>query len=131
MFHKRWKVSSTSVYNIGYHLIWCPKYRRNVLTEEIAARLQELLNTKANEIGISIEEIEVMPDHVHLFVKAKPSAAPDWIVQQLKGTTSRYLRQEYTWACPKTMSDRWGRSPRSARSARKSRSLIPGGCTKG
>jgi putative transposase len=97
------------VYNIGYHLIWCPKYRRNVLTEEIAARLQELLNTKANEIGISIEEIEVMPDHVHLLVKAKPSAAPDWNVQQLKGTTSRYLRQEYT-ALKSKLPTLWTRS---------------------
>ena len=39
--------------------------------------------------------IEVMAEHVHLFVKAKPSAAPHWIVQQLKGCRSRLLWQEY------------------------------------
>jgi putative transposase len=109
MSHKRWKVSSTSVSNIGYHLIWCPKYRRNVLTEGIASRLKELLKTKAKEIGRSIEEIEVMPDHGPLFVKAKPSAAPHWIVPQLKGDPSRHLRQEYA-AIKSKLPTRWTRS---------------------
>jgi putative transposase len=36
-----------------------------------------------------------MPDHVHLFLKAKPTASPHWIVGQLKGYTSRILRQEF------------------------------------
>jgi IS605 OrfB family transposase len=49
---------------------------------------------KAQGIGISIEEIEIMPDHVHLFIKASPGDAPHWIIQQLKGYTSRRLREE-------------------------------------
>ncbi len=83
------------MYNIGYHLIWCPKYRRPVLVGEIEKRLKELLKTKAEEIGIEIVEMEVMPEHVHLFVKTKPTASPHWIIQQLKGYTSRVLRQEF------------------------------------
>jgi putative transposase len=84
------------VYNIGFHLIWCPKYRRNVLENEIEGRLKELLYNKAEEIGVTIEKMEVMPDHVHLFVKTTPTMSPHWIVQQLKGYTSRILRQEYS-----------------------------------
>ena len=76
-------------------MIWCPKYRRPVLTGDIERRLKELLKEKAKEIGVDIEEMEVMPDHVHLFVKAKPTASPHWIVQQLKGYTSRILREEF------------------------------------
>ena len=95
MVYERWRHSKTVVYNIGYHLIWCPKYRRPVLVGEIEKRLKELLKKKAEEIGIEIVEMEVMPDHVHLFVKAKPTASPHWIVQQLKGYTSRVLRQEF------------------------------------
>jgi putative transposase len=63
----RWKTSKTAVYNLGFHLIWCPKYRRNVLVDPIDKRLKELLLSKAKEIGVLIENVEVMPDHVHLF----------------------------------------------------------------
>lgn len=93
---ERWTHSTTTIYNIGYHLIWCPKYRRRVLVPPISDRLKELLNEKATEIGVSIDTMEVMPDHVHLFVKSKPTASPHWIVQQLKGYTSRTLRQEFS-----------------------------------
>jgi len=47
---KRWKRSAAAVYNIGYHLIWCPKYRRKVLVGEVAERLKELLLQKAQQI---------------------------------------------------------------------------------
>lgn len=92
---KRYTASSHTVYNIGYHLIWCPKYRRRVLIEEIEVRLKELLKEKADELGLIIVTMEVMPDHVHLFVKSKPTYAPHFIVQQLKGYTSRMLRKEF------------------------------------
>jgi len=91
----RWKTSRHSVYNISYHLIWCPKYRRKVLVEEVDKRLKELLKNKAEELGRAIEKMEVMPDHVRLFIKSSPVYAPHYIVQQLKGYTSRLLRQEF------------------------------------
>jgi len=92
---KRWKRSVTTVYNIGYHLIWCPKYWRKVLVGEVAERLKELLLQKAREIGVEIAQMEVMPDHVHLFVKTDPRNSHHFIVQQLKGYTSRILRKEF------------------------------------
>ncbi len=95
MAKDRWTHSNTTVYNIGYHIIWCPKYRRKVLVGDVEARLKELLLKKAEEIGVSIEELQVMPDHVHLFVKAPPVASPHWIVQQLKGYSSHELRAQF------------------------------------
>jgi len=92
---KRWKRSATTVYNIGYHFIWCPKYRRKVLVGEVAERLKELLLQKAGEIGAEIAQMEVMPDHVHLFVKTDPRNSPHFIVQQFKGYTSKVLREEF------------------------------------
>jgi putative transposase len=44
-----------------------------------------------------VEQMEVMPDHVHLFIKAKPTDSPHYIVQQFKGYTSLKLRQEFPW----------------------------------
>ena len=93
---ERWKHSNTVVYNVNYHVIFCSKYRRKVLTEEIQLRLKDLLLEKANLCDIQIERMETMNDHVHLFLKAKPTASPHWIVQQLKGYTSRILRAEFS-----------------------------------
>ncbi len=95
MATERWTASESTVYNIGYHLIWCPKYRRKVLTGKVEQRLKTLLKQKANELGLTLEKFEVMPDHVHLFVKARPVHSPHFIVQQLKGFTSKVLRDEF------------------------------------
>jgi len=95
MATQRWTKSNTSVYNVAYHLIWCPKYRRNILIGNVEKRLKQLLIQKAKENDWDIETIEIMPDHVHLFVKANPVASPHWIIQQFKGYTSNILRKEF------------------------------------
>lgn len=95
MTNERWTTSNKAVYNIGYHLIWCPKYRRKVLVGKVEIRLKELLLQKAADIGIVIDTMEVMPDHTHLFVKSTPVLSPHYIVQQLKGFTSHELRKEF------------------------------------
>jgi putative transposase len=95
MVTERWTHSNTTVYNIGYHIIWCPKYRRKVLVGDVQARLEQLLQEKASDIGVTIAEMQVMPDHIHLIVKASPTASPHWIVQQLKGYTSHELRKQF------------------------------------
>ncbi|HMK47071.1 MAG TPA: IS200/IS605 family transposase [Methanocella sp.] len=95
MVSTRWTHGNTTVYNIEYHLIWCPKYRRKVLTGDVERRLKELLFEKADEIGVTIESLEVLPDHLQLLVKAPPSAAPHWIVQQMKRHSSHELRKEF------------------------------------
>jgi len=61
----RWQRSEHSVFNVGYHIIWCPKYRRKVLTGKVEIRLKELLSEKAKKIEVTIERMEVMPDHVN------------------------------------------------------------------
>lgn len=92
---KRWVKSKSATYNLAYHMIWCPKYRRKVLINGIDVRLKELLNEKGIELGVLIENMEVMPDHVHLFVKCQPSDAPQFLIGQFKGYSSRILREEF------------------------------------
>ncbi len=90
--------SSTHVtYNICYHVVFCPKYRYNLLRYKAADILKELIQKKTIELGISISAMEVMPDHVHLFIVAKPSLPIDTIVMQLKGYTSYYLRNHIAY----------------------------------
>lgn len=91
----RWKTSTTAIFNLSYHLIWCPKYRRPVLTEDIQNRMLQLLHEKARELNIEIIAAKILPDHVHLFVRTKPIHSPQFVVGQLKGYTSRILRKEF------------------------------------
>lgn len=83
------------MFNIKYHLVWCPKYRKEVLTGNIAERLKEVLCSKAQSLDIGLEAIEVMPDHVHVFITGRPTEAIQHIVNQLKGESSRVLRSEF------------------------------------
>lgn len=94
---KRYSNSSHSVFNVGYHIVFCPKYRRKVLVNGVDERLKQLFQEKADEIGVVIERMEVMPDHVHLFIKSKPTYAIHFVVNQMKGYSSLMLRKEFPW----------------------------------
>ncbi len=95
MKRKRCEKSKSATYNIAYHLIWCPKYKRKVLVNGIDIRLKELLFKKAIELDVIIESIDVAPDYVHLFVSCEPSDAPQRLITQFKGYTSMVLRTEF------------------------------------
>ena len=73
-------------------MIFCPKYRRPVLTEEISTKLKELLHNKEREYGYQIIECEIMPEHVHLLLDVDPRVGVHQIVTKIKGYTSRELR---------------------------------------
>jgi putative transposase len=91
----RYAKNTGATYSLKYHVVWCPKYRRPVLTNAIEARLRELLEEKVAELGMTIHALEVMPDHVHLFVESDPTRCVAEIVNRLKGYTSRVLRDEF------------------------------------
>jgi len=52
-----------------YHIVWCPKYRRKVLVDGVADRLNELIREVCKEIQVEIIEMEIMPDHIHLLLE--------------------------------------------------------------
>lgn len=95
MSNSRYKIASGGVYNVCYYFVWCPKYRRPVLTEEVKDTLKELIMQKAKQIGVTVEALEVMPDHVHLFVSCPPTLKIPYIVNQFKGFTSHVLRERF------------------------------------
>lgn len=80
-------------FNINYHIIWIPKYRRKVLTGKVVDVLKSIINGQCQELGINNLALEVMPDHLHLFIGAKPTFRPADIVHKLKGNTSIQLRR--------------------------------------
>ena len=82
-------------YLVQYHLIWCPKFRYNVLKGNVEETLKRILAEICNKDEYEILELEVMADHIHIFVSAKPTVAPTDIVRTLKSITAIQLFKEF------------------------------------
>ncbi|MCZ9634975.1 IS200/IS605 family transposase [Rhodococcus sp. BH5] len=83
------------VYRCTYHVVWCPKYRRKVIEGDIDTRLKAIIREVCAEREASIVDLETMPDHVHLLVSCDPQYGIHRLVKQIKGRSSRLLRQEF------------------------------------
>lgn len=98
------------VYRCNYHVVWCPKWRRPVITSDdpslnnppidgdpgpVDTRLKEIIHELADETGSIIQELEVMPDHVHMLVSVDPQYGVGKFTRMCKGRSSRALRQEF------------------------------------
>lgn len=94
---ERYAKNAGAIFSLKVHLVWCPKYRRKVLVNGVDERLKTLLMEKSQERGFVIHAMEVMPDHVHLFLEHDPTYGAAEIVNRLKGYTSRILRSEFPW----------------------------------
>ena len=77
-----------AVYDLKYHIVWIPKYRKIVLSEEIATRLKEIFQGIAERYEFEIDTMEVMGDHVHLFLSAPPRYSPSRVVQIMKSVSA-------------------------------------------
>jgi putative transposase len=82
-------------YNVKYHFVWIPKYRRKILYGLVAKKLKEILYEIAQEYSLKIIATEVMPDHVHLLVEVPPKYSPSYVIAIFKQTSSKLLRQEF------------------------------------
>jgi len=94
---KELKRKRHSIYSLRYHIVWIPKYRKELLKRGIKERLKEILHEIAGEHGWGILELAIEPDHVHLFVETHPSDSPSNIVKAFKGRSSKELREEFSW----------------------------------
>lgn len=90
-----YKCNNNITYSCKYHVIWCSKYRRKVLVEEVGQRLKELIVGVASELRVDIIEMEIMPDHVHLLLEVDPQFGIHRAIKNIKGKTSRILRAEF------------------------------------
>lgn len=90
-----YKSNNNIVYSCKYHVVWCPKYRRKVLTNGVEVRLKELLLLYVANLSADILEIEIMPDHVHILMEVDPQFGIHKAVKSLKSYTSKVLRKEF------------------------------------
>lgn len=90
-----YKSNRNVFYSCKYHVVWCPKYRRKVLTEDIAARLSQIIQEVCSAHEAEVLSLEVLLDHVHLLVECDPHFGIHRLVRLIKGRSSRFLRQEF------------------------------------
>lgn len=94
-FSIQYKSNKNVVFSCKYHAIWCPKYRRDVLKNGVDDRLKTIIREVCNELKSELIELEVMPDHVHLLVEVDPQFGVHKLIKNIKGRSSRLLRQEF------------------------------------
>ncbi len=93
-----------TVWSLNYHFVFVPKYRKKMLIGRIRDRLERLIREQCEKYGFEIISLEIMPDHVHLFVSAPPKFAPCEIARLIKGYTARILFKEF----PELKKELWG-----------------------
>ena len=96
--------SAPAVYDLKYHIVWTPKYRKALLVGEVAQAVQELFDQIAAAYDLEIDTMEVMEDHVHVFLSAPPRYAPARIAQILKSISARELFARF----PRLRRQLWG-----------------------
>ncbi len=81
-----YKSNRNVYYSCKYYVVWCPKYRRKVLVESVAQRLEQIIREVCQEHEAEVLSLDIQPDHVQLIHR---------LVRLIKGRSSRFLRQEF------------------------------------
>ena len=90
-----YKSNKNVVYSCKYHVVWCPKYRRNVLVDPVDERLKSIISQVCGETKSELIEVEIMPDHVHVLVECDPQFGIHKLIKKIKGHSSKILRDEF------------------------------------
>jgi putative transposase len=92
---QEYRRKETCVFLMNYHVVFCPKRRRKILVGPVRERLMQIIWETAPDLECDVLALEVMPDHVHVFLSAAPQWAPNILIGRLKGKSARLLRQEF------------------------------------
>ena len=102
---RRYRLGAHTKSDLKVHVVWIPKYRKAVLTGDVALRVRDLVRQIAAQHELEILSGKVASDHVHVFLSYRPTQKVSQIMQWLKGTNSRVLLQEF----PRLRKQFWGR----------------------
>ncbi len=91
------KASAHAVYDLKYHFVWTPKYRKKLLIGEVAEAVREIVQSVAEANGMEIDTMEVMEDHVHVFLSAPPRYSPARVMQIMKSISAREIFARFPW----------------------------------
>tara|TARA_Y100000031_G_C7949590_1_gene260901 strand:+ start:91 stop:534 length:444 start_codon:yes stop_codon:yes gene_type:complete len=91
----KWKKLSHVVYQTGYHIVWCPKYRFKILTGEVGEFVDKTVRLLCEWKGVEVLELNVRPDHVHVIVSMPPKLSISRLMGILKGKTAVKVFDKY------------------------------------
>ena len=91
------KASAHAVYDLKYHFVWTPKYRKSLLVGEVADAAREILEAIAEACGMEIDTLEVKEDRVHVFLITPPRYSPARVMQIIKSVSARELFVRFPW----------------------------------
>jgi len=89
------KRTSHAVYDLKYHMVWVPKYRKMILKGDLAKRVREVFAEIAERYEFEIDTMEVKEDHVHLFLSVPPRYSPAGVVQIIKSISAKVVFKEF------------------------------------
>jgi REP-associated tyrosine transposase len=92
---RHYKANRNVYYSCKYHVVWCPKYRRKVLVDEVAEQLKQVIHGVCQEHAVEILSVDIQPDHVHLLVEVDPQFGIHRLVRLMKGRSSRLMRHAF------------------------------------
>jgi putative transposase len=87
--------SSHAKHCLGYHIVFCPKYRHQVLSGAIEVQLKQIIGETCKTYGWILHSLEVMPDHVHIFVQLDHTVAPVEVVKTVKSISAVKLFTQF------------------------------------
>ena len=102
---RHYRLGAHTKSDLKVHVVWIPKYRKSVLTGDVALRVRDLIRQIAAEHELEIISGKVARDHVHVFLSYRPTQKVSQIMQWLKGISLRVLLQEF----PHLRKKFWGR----------------------
>ena len=105
----KYETASHLVYDCKYHVIFCPKYRRKILNDEVSVKLKEIFTTTASRYSFDIIEMEIMPDHCHLLISCNPRFGIMECVKKLNIISAHNLKIEFPYLKSK-LPNIWTRS---------------------
>lgn len=93
---RRFSKQNHSVYDLTYHLVLVTKYRRRCIDNALLTRLREITEQRCRDWGGALLEFNGEADHVHILFSIPPAVALSSFVNNLKTTSSRLIRKEYS-----------------------------------
>jgi len=89
------KSTAQTRYDLRYHFVWVPRYRKRVLRGKIKKTIEGMIKYCCQVNDWEIYELEVSEDHVHLYVSMQPKWSPSEVMNTIKGGTSKKIREMY------------------------------------
>ena len=110
----KYRKASHVTFDCRYHIVWVTKYRNDALNDKIVKRLKEILIELCRKMYVNVISIGMEDDHVHMYISIPVAKPIPYVVQRLKGITSKEIMKEYRsylkkryWSEDATLRARW------------------------